>query len=87
MTLTVLIYVYLLFMALGLLFALVNLYHIVRHGHLDSKSYFVTGAFAAGMVLILFVSATFMFTVDWSAPFTLLGGGSTNLITPPSSQF
>ena len=74
-------------MALGLLFALVNLYHIVRYGHLDKKSYFVTGTFATGMILILFISATFMFTVDWSTPFTILDGGSANLITPPSSQF
>lgn len=89
MTLSALLIVYLIIIALAVVYALINLFHIFRHGHFDAKSYFVTGIFMAGFLLILGISASFLFTVDWAATIELnLFGSTTNQnLNNPGTQF
>ncbi len=57
---------YLLLAGVFLLYGLFSLYHIIRFAHLDAASYFMTGIFIAGIVLIGFVSFTFIIGIDWT---------------------
>lgn len=77
--------IYLILVGLFLLYALFNLYHIVRFGHFDAASYFMTGLFIAGTLLILFISATYLFGIDFSQGIQLFNGNVTNTI--PTTQF
>ena len=80
MTLQTLFIVYAVIISLAIIYALINLFHVLRHGHLDAKSYFVTGIFVAGFLLILGISATYLFTIEWATPLTfdLFGSSPTN---------
>ncbi|MBI4122046.1 MAG: hypothetical protein HY461_01815 [Parcubacteria group bacterium] len=71
MTLAVFLWVYIAFVAGIFLYALLNLFHILRYGRLDAPTYFMTGLFIAGFLFLTFVSSTFISTVDWSTPVTL----------------
>ncbi len=68
MTLTVLLFLYLFVVACFFLYALFNLFHVLRFGRLDAPTYFVTGAFVAGFLFIAFVSYTYIRDIDWSKP-------------------
>lgn len=58
-----------LFAAAGfLLYAIFNLFHVLRYGRPDAPTYIATAAFLAGFILISFVSYTYIRTVDWSQP-------------------
>lgn len=64
--LSIFLIAYFLLAGLFLLYGLFSLYHIIRFAHLDAASYFMTGIFLAGIVLIAFISFTFIGTIDWS---------------------
>lgn len=68
MTLILLLYAYIVIVAGFFLYALLNLYHILRYGRVDAPTYFMTGIFLAGFAFIAFVSLTFIQDVDWSRP-------------------
>lgn len=68
MTLSILLILFAIAVAGIFLYALLNLFHVVRFGHMDAATYFMTGAFIAGFVFILFVSYTFIRQVNWSMP-------------------
>ncbi len=68
MTLVLLLYVYIVIVAGFFLYALLNLYHILRYGRVDAPTYFMTGIFLAGFAFITFVSFSFLSTIDWNRP-------------------
>jgi hypothetical protein len=53
-----------------LIFALVNLYHVLKFGFLGFESFFVTFIFIAGTVLILFITYKLGLEIDWTQTFT-----------------
>lgn len=57
---------YLILAGIFLLYGLFSLYHIIRFAHLDAASYFMTGIFIAGIILIGFLSLTFIVEIDWT---------------------
>lgn len=70
--------IYAVMAGLGIIYALFNLYHIFRFGHFDKYSYFATGLFIAGFCLIVVVSATFFFQINWGNSLTLFGSSGFN---------
>jgi len=76
--------IYLILVGLFLLYAVFNLYHIFRHGHFDTASYFMTGLFIAGTILILFISAVYLFGIDFSQGLELFNINPSNI---PTTQF
>ncbi|MBD3360055.1 MAG: hypothetical protein GF365_05115 [Candidatus Buchananbacteria bacterium] len=49
-----------------LIFALVNLYHILKFGFLGFESFFVTFIFIAGTILVLFITYKLGVEIDWT---------------------
>lgn len=68
MTIHVLLIVYALIVVAFFIYALFTLFHVLRYGRLDAPTYFITGAFVAGFLFILFVSYTFIRDIDWKQP-------------------
>lgn len=66
MTLSVLLIAYIIVVLGFLVYALFNLFHIMRFGRMDAATYFMTAAFVAGFAFILFVSYTFIDNIDFS---------------------
>jgi len=68
------------FIAVGgfLLFAVLNVYHLITYGATTRTSFLFTFIFLAGAVLIAFGSWYFLSGIDWSAPitFSLMQGGN-----------
>jgi len=85
LTLGFFLILYAIAIALFFLYALFNLFHVLRFGHFDRTTYFVTGTFIAGFLFILFVSYVFIGQIDWTTPIHLLGGNSVQSI--PTTQF
>jgi hypothetical protein len=71
MPLSIILWVFLAFVAGVFLYVLLNLYHIFRFGKFDGPTVFMTGLFLAGFVFILFVSYLYLAPIDWSAPIVL----------------
>lgn len=69
---------YLVAVTVVFLYALVNLYHVFRYGRMDAVTYFMTGIFIAGFIVLLFISYTFITQIDWSQSVNLLGTFSPN---------
>lgn len=65
--------IFLVLIAALFVYALFNLYHIFRYGHLDAASYFVTGLFVAGFIFILFVSYSHLSQIDFNDTFNIFG--------------
>lgn len=84
MTLMIFLIIYLILAALFFVYALFSLYHIFRFGHFDAASYFMTGLFIGGYLLLLFVSFVFLSGIDWSSTLNVFNAGSTYI---PTSQF
>ncbi len=68
MTLSILLLAYALVVLGFFLYALLNLYHIIRFGRLDAPTYFMTALFIGGFAFILFVSYTFIDDINWDQP-------------------
>jgi hypothetical protein len=73
-----LLILYLIAVAIVLIYALINLYHVFRYGRMDAPTYFMTGLFVAGFLVILFISSTAITQIDWSQTIDLLGAFSPN---------
>lgn len=58
---------YLILAGISSLYALLSLWHVFRFSHMDVATYFTTGIFVAGLILIGFVSASFILPIDWTS--------------------
>ncbi|OGY42816.1 MAG: hypothetical protein A2Y67_03785 [Candidatus Buchananbacteria bacterium RBG_13_39_9] len=58
-------------LALFVIFALINIYHLFRFGFLSFFSFFVTFLFLAGVILILFITYELGAKIDWSQTFII----------------
>jgi len=63
--------VYCLLAGVSLLYGLLSLWHVFNFPHVDSITYFVSGLFIAGIILIVFVSLMLILQIDWSLTFEL----------------
>ncbi len=57
--------------ALFLLFALINFYHMFKYGFLNFESFFMTFLFIAGIILILFITYKLAMEIDWTQTFII----------------
>jgi len=64
--------IYLIIAGVSMVYALLSLWHVFNFAHLDTASYFTTGIFIGGIVLIIFLSATFILPIDWNTTIELL---------------
>lgn len=64
-SLSALLIVYGIMAALFIIFAFINLYHLIAYGFLSFESYFMTFIFIAGTVLILFITYKYGIEIDW----------------------
>lgn len=58
--------VYLVCVAIVLLFSFASLYHLLRFGYLSPVSVGMTFALIAGTILILFISYEYLALIDWT---------------------
>ena len=70
------LYLYLLFLAVWLIFSLIALYHLLRFGHVNSATFFTAFFYLAGSVMLLFFSYQYLIPIDWSVGLTILQGGA-----------
>lgn len=68
---SVILIVYGFFVLCFLIFALVNLYHVLAFGFLGFESFFITFIFIAGTILVLFITYKLGMDIDWSQTFIL----------------
>ena len=65
-SLLVLLIPYGILVAIFLLFAIINLYHMFTFGFLNFESFFMTFLFIAGIILILFITYELAMAIDWT---------------------
>jgi len=53
-----------------LIFAIINLYHLIAFGFISFESFFMTFIFIAGIILILFITYKLGIEIDWSKTVT-----------------
>jgi len=61
----VFLYVYLAFIIVSLIFALFNIYHVVRFGSLNSTTVFSSFIFIVGIIVILWISYQWLAEINW----------------------
>ena len=59
------LYICLAFIAVSLIFALFNIYHVIRFGSLNSTTVFSSFVFVVGIIVILWVSYQWLAEVNW----------------------
>jgi len=59
------LYIYLAFIVVSLIFALFNIYHVIRFGSLNSTTVFSSFVFVVGIIVILWVSYQWLAEVNW----------------------
>jgi hypothetical protein len=65
-SLLLLLYVYGFFVLLYIIFALINIYHLLVFGFLSFESFFMTFLLIAGTILILFITYKLGIAIDWN---------------------
>jgi len=70
------LYLYLLFLAVWLIFSLIALYHLLRFGQVNFATFFAAFFYLAGSVMLLFFSYQYLSPIDWSVGLTVLQGGA-----------
>jgi hypothetical protein len=65
---------YLIFLAIFLIFSLINFYHILRWGGFTFVGFIATFIFIAGMILLLFQTYDNLKTANWSEVIYSFGG-------------
>jgi len=70
-SLSVFLIAYGIFIALFLIFAIINLYHMFTWGFLNFESFFMTFILVAGTVLILFITYELAKEIDWTQTFII----------------
>lgn len=68
------LFLYLLFVAVWLIFSLIALYHIIRYGQINFTTFLATFTYIAGSSLILFLSYGYLSRIDWSVGLTVFQG-------------
>lgn len=58
--------IYLLFLAIWLIFSLIAVYHMMRFGFIDFVTFFATFFYVAGAIIMLNISYNFLIPIDWS---------------------
>jgi len=86
-SLSVFLIIYFVIAAIAFFIGLFNLYHIFRFGHYDAQSYFMTGIFITGMILIVFISGIYIIDIDWNSTIKLFSSGNSQPSSIPGSQF
>jgi len=66
-SLSIFLFIYLIFIVIFLLMSFFNLYHIVRFGFVSPLAYILTVGYIVLTLLALFVSYYYIAQVDWSA--------------------
>lgn len=82
---TIFLFIYLAFVVLIIVYGLFNLFHVVRHGHLDAALYFATISFILIFIVALFGSYLLLRKVDWSQKLNVTGAASFNQV--PDTNF
>lgn len=82
---TIFLFIYLAFVGLIVIYGLFNLFHVIRHGHLDAALYFATITFLLVFVVALFGSYMLLRKVDWSQKINITGLSSFNQV--PDTNF
>ncbi|MFC1598470.1 hypothetical protein ACFL2U_00440 [Patescibacteria group bacterium] len=54
-----------------LIFAIINLYHLLAFGFISFESFFMTFIFVAGIILVLFITYKLGLEIDWAQSITL----------------
>ncbi len=65
-SLMALLVLYLIFVAIFIVFAIVNIYHLIAFGFLSFESFFMTFLLIAGTILILFITYKLGLAIDCS---------------------
>jgi hypothetical protein len=63
--------IYGLALALFIIFALINLYHLFRFGFLSFTSFFMTFLFLGTSVLVIFITYKLGQNIDWTQTFII----------------
>lgn len=75
-TLSVFLFIYLIYIAIFLFFSFFNLYHMSRYGLVSFWAWLVTVGYIALTIFVLFVSYYFIAQIDWSTPVKFFNGTS-----------
>ena len=74
-SISVFLYVYLLFILIWLIFSIIALYHMIRYGQMGFISLLVILIYILVSVMILYTSYQYLSQIDWSAEITIFPGG------------
>jgi len=66
-----LLIVYAIFLLIFIIFAIINLYHMIAYGFLTFESFFMTFIFLGGVILILFITYKLGIAIDWRQTITI----------------
>jgi len=67
----IMLIIYAVFVVIFLIFALINIYHMVTFGFISFESFFMTFLLLAGTILILFTTYTYAQEIDWEETFVI----------------
>jgi len=59
------LYIYLAFIVVSLIFALFNIYHVIRFGSLNSTTVLSSFLFIVGIIIILWISYQWLAEINW----------------------
>jgi len=65
-TISIFLFLYYAFLAVWAIFSLIGIYHVLRFGFKTFVTFFVTFAYLAVSVIILFISFNLINQVDWT---------------------
>lgn len=84
-TLNILLYIYYAFLAVWSILSLIGLYHLLRFGGRMFGTYLIGLVYIAGVIVIVFMSYTYLSTIDWETPITVFSNaGVFNNVTSPN---
>ena len=72
------------FMVLYILYSIFNIYHLIKYGIYGFGLYLLTTVFTGGAIILIVLSANFLFGYNWDANFSLdliFGGQSNSIFT------
>lgn len=84
--LVVFLYIYYIFLIFWAILSLIGFYHLVRFGHRMFGSFLVGIVYIAGIIIIAFVSYSYLSNIDWQAPVTVFStiDSIKNMVNSPS---
>jgi len=59
------LYIYWAFVVICLIFAVFNIYHVIRFGSLNQTTVFSSFIFVIGIIIILWIANKWLSTVNW----------------------